>query len=111
MPATAAAVSGHALAVSSRLNPVERLVVGADGQLAAAWQPSQCPAAGGSIRDWESCAGPSSAAPTVTRRTPLASGTFSHQKTLGQANLQLKAAPWCPRVYERLGRERHRHGR
>ncbi len=40
MPAAAVAVSGHARGVSSRLNPVERLVVGADDQVAAAWHPS-----------------------------------------------------------------------
>ena len=74
MPA-AFAVCGHAHAVSSWLNLVERLVVGADDQLAAAWHPSQRPAAGGSIRDWESCAGPSWAAPIVTRRT---AGGFRH---------------------------------
>jgi hypothetical protein len=55
MPAAAVAVSDHARAVSSWLNLVERLVVGADDQLAAAWQPSQRPAAGGSIRDRELC--------------------------------------------------------
>jgi hypothetical protein len=52
MPTAAFAVSGHARAVSSWLNLVERLVVEADDQLAAAWHPSQRPAAGGSIRDW-----------------------------------------------------------
>jgi hypothetical protein len=68
MSAPTFAVSGHARAVASWLNLVERLVVGADDQLAAAWHSSQRPAAGGSMRDWESCAGPSSATPTVTRR-------------------------------------------
>ena len=38
MPA-AFAVCGHAHAVSSWLNLVERLVIGADDQLAAAWHP------------------------------------------------------------------------
>jgi hypothetical protein len=75
MPAAAVAVSGHGRAVSSWLNLVERLGVGADDQLAAAWHPSQRPAAGGSIRDWESGAGPFSAAPTVPRRN---AGGFRH---------------------------------
>jgi hypothetical protein len=54
----AAAVSGRAGAVSSWLNLVERLVCGADDQLAVAWYPAQRPGAGGSIRGWvELCGG------------------------------------------------------
>jgi hypothetical protein len=52
MPVAAFAASGHARALWSRRNAVERLGVGADGQVAAAWHPSHPPAAGGSIRDW-----------------------------------------------------------
>jgi hypothetical protein len=83
MPAAAVAVSGRARTASSWLNLVERLGCGAEDQLAAAWRPSQCP------RSWRvdprlgrAVRGPSSAAPTVTAETPVASCTFSHQRTL-----------------------------
>jgi len=76
MPAAAFAVSGHARAVSLWLNLVERLVVGADDQLAAAWHPSRRPGAGGvGPRLGRAVWGPSWAAPTVTppkRRWPPA---------------------------------------
>jgi hypothetical protein len=77
MPAAAVAVSGGARAVWSWLNLVERLGFGADDQLAAAWQPSQRPGAGGSIRGWVQLWGAVLAAPTVTAETPVASRAFS----------------------------------
>jgi len=65
----AVAVSGHGRAVSSWPNLVVRLGVGADDQLAAAWHPIAV------SRSWRvdrrlgrAVRGPSSAAPTVTRR-------------------------------------------
>jgi hypothetical protein len=94
MPA-AAAVSGHARAVSSWLSLVERLGVGAD----ANWpQPGTHPSVQKLkrwIRDWvELCGGPSSAAPPVPRRNAAGLLRVPHHRSSGNARLQLKAAPW-----------------
>jgi hypothetical protein len=88
MPVAAFAASGHARALWSRRNAVERLGVGADGQVAAAWHPSHPPAAGGSIRDWgELCR-------AVLGETHLACWAFLVMRSLGNPDLPLQSASW-----------------
>jgi hypothetical protein len=83
MPAAAVAVSGRARVVSSWPKLVERLVSEPTTKRLRHGTHRSVPGAGGSIRDWvERCGGRPRPRQPCPAETPMASCTFSHQRTL-----------------------------
>ena len=95
MPAAAFAACGRARALSSRVNLVEWLVVGADEEIGCGVAPSQHPRAGRSSRDRvERSRGAASAPRLVPRRNAAGLLRVPHRRSWGNTDLQLKSAIW-----------------